>query len=53
MDAATKKRIVPPPFLKRQGEPADIAGAVLFLVREAGYMSGQVLTVDGGRSLNS
>ena len=53
MDDVTKQRIVSRTFLKRQGEPADIAGAVLFLVREAGYMSGQVLTVDGGRSLNS
>lgn len=53
MDDVTKQRIVSRTFLKRQGEPADIADAVLFLVREAGYMSGQVLTVDGGRSLNS
>lgn len=53
MDDVTKQRIVSRTFLKRQGEPADITRAVLFLVREAGYMSGQVLTVDGGRSLNS
>jgi pteridine reductase len=53
MDEVTKQRIVSRTFLKRQGEPLDIAKTVLFLVRDAAYMSGQVLTVDGGRSLNS
>ena len=38
--------------LKRQGEPNDIAGAVLFLLRDASYVTGQVLRVDGGRWLN-
>jgi pteridine reductase len=37
--------------LKRSGEPDDIAKAVLFLVRDADYMTGQILTVDGGRTL--
>jgi len=36
--------------LKRQGHPADIAGTVLFLLREAPYITGQVIPVDGGRS---
>ena len=36
--------------LKRAGEPEDIAGAVLFLVRDAPYVTGQILAVDGGRS---
>lgn len=36
--------------LKRKGEPADIAGAVRYLL-EARYVTGQVLVVDGGRSL--
>jgi NAD(P)-dependent dehydrogenase (short-subunit alcohol dehydrogenase family) len=34
----------------RPGEPADIAAAVLFLAgAEAGFMTGQVVVVDGGR----
>lgn len=53
LDEAAKQRIVSRTFLKRQGDPDDIAQAVLFLIRDAGYMTGQVLTVDGGRSLNS
>ncbi len=36
--------------LKRQGQPADIARTVLFLLREAPYITGQVIPVDGGRS---
>jgi len=36
--------------LKRPGAPADIARTVLFLVRDAPYITGQVITVDGGRS---
>ncbi len=33
------------------GQPADVAGAVLFLAGPAGrYLTGQVLSVDGGRS---
>ena len=53
MDEATKSRIVERTFLKRQGCPEDIARAALFLIRDGLYTSGQVLTIDGGRSLNS
>ena len=53
MDDVTKQRIISRTFLKRQGDPSDIARTALFLARDASYMSGQVLTVDGGRSLNS
>jgi len=37
--------------LKRTGAMEDIAKAVLFLVRDADYVTGQVLAVDGGRSI--
>lgn len=53
LDKETKEKIISRTFLKRRGDPNDIANAVLFLIQDAGYMSGQVLTVDGGRSLNS
>ena len=37
--------------LARRGEPADIANTILFLLRDAGYITGQVIAVDGGRSV--
>jgi pteridine reductase len=37
--------------LKRAGAPEDVAGAVLFLVRDAKFTTGQILRVDGGRAL--
>lgn len=53
MDELTKQRIISGTTLKRQGTPQDIANAVRFLVRDANYMSGQVITVDGGRTLGN
>lgn len=38
--------------LKRQGSPEDIAGTALFLATDAPYINGQILAVDGGRSLS-
>jgi pteridine reductase len=38
--------------LGRQGTPQDVADAVLYLVRDAGYCSGVTLPVDGGRLLH-
>ncbi len=38
--------------LKREGSPNDIAKAILFLVRDADYITGQVIPIDGGRMLN-
>ncbi|MDH5388039.1 MAG: pteridine reductase [Gammaproteobacteria bacterium] len=52
MDEATKKRIIERTALKRHGEPKDIAKAILFLVRDADYITGHIVPVDGGRSLN-
>jgi pteridine reductase len=37
--------------LKRTGEPADIARTILFLVKDAPYITGQIIAVDGGRSI--
>jgi len=37
--------------LKRAGTPEDVAAAVLFLIRDAGFTTGHVLNVDGGRAL--
>lgn len=38
--------------LGRSGEPEDIAGLVLYLVRDAKFITGQIIPVDGGRTLN-
>jgi len=38
--------------LKRQGEPQDIAKAVLFLICDSDYITGQIISVDGGRSIS-
>ena len=40
--------------MNRMGEPCDVVKAVEFLscVSSAGYISGQVIRVDGGRSLS-
>lgn len=53
MNEDTQEKIISRTFLKRKGDPHDIAKTAVFLISEATYMSGQVLTVDGGRSLNS
>ncbi len=52
MDDVTKQRIIAGTALKRQGSATDIARTVLFLIRDADYMTGQVLAVDGGRTLS-
>lgn len=37
--------------LKRTGSPEDIARCVLFLLQDAPYITGQIIAVDGGRSI--
>lgn len=52
MDEEQRRKIVAHTLLKRQGEPDDIAKTVAFLIRDATYVTGQVISVDGGRSIN-
>lgn len=52
MDEVTKQRIVSNIALKRHGDPSDLARLVLFLIRDAGYITGQIIAVDGGRTLS-
>ncbi len=39
--------------LKREGHPNDIAEAALFLIEHADYITGQIIAVDGGRTLSN
>jgi pteridine reductase len=38
--------------LGRDGTPEDVAGAVLWLLRDAPFVTGQIIRVDGGRSVS-
>ncbi len=49
----TKKTVLSRIAMKRCGQPSDIAKAVLFLVDQGPYITGQIVTVDGGRTLFS
>ncbi len=51
-DELSRQRIVNQTALKRVGEPDDIAKAVEFLAANAPYVTGQIIAVDGGRSIN-
>lgn len=51
LDAAMKQDIVEKTALKRVGSPTDIARTVLFFAADAPYVTGQILAVDGGRSI--
>lgn len=51
MSDTVKRSILEQVPLARPGEPEDIAAAVLYLVRDADYVTGQVIAVDGGRSV--
>jgi len=50
-DELSRQRIVNQIPLKHIGEPDDIARAVEFLVTAAPFVTGQVIAVDGGRSI--
>jgi len=51
LDDALKAEIIAKTALKRAGSPEDVARAALFFAAEAPYVTGQILAVDGGRSL--
>lgn len=46
-----KQKIIDHTSLLRPGSPEDVAKTVLFLVRDSDYITGQVISVDGGRLL--
>lgn len=48
-----KQHIILDTALKRAGQPEDIANAVWYLMQNAAYTTGQVLVVDGGRTLSN
>jgi pteridine reductase len=51
IDEARKREIVAKTALKRHGTPEDIARTALFLAANAPYITGQIIAVDGGRSI--
>lgn len=48
MSEAEKQQAIAQTALGRMGAPEDIAHTVLFLARDASYVTGQVIAVDGG-----
>ena len=51
-DEVYRQRVISQTLLKRIGDPTDIAKAVKFLAADAPFITGHVLAVDGGRSIN-
>jgi pteridine reductase len=51
-DEVARQRVIAHTLLRRAGEPEDIARTVHFLVADAPYVTGQIIAVDGGRSVN-
>src|SRR5690242_5525696 len=51
MDTHLKEAIIDKTALKRPGSTDDVARAALFFATEAPYVTGQILAVDGGRSV--
>lgn len=51
VDAKLRRRIVERTALKRTGSPDDVARVALFFATEAPFVTGELLTVDGGRIL--
>ena len=51
-DEVARQRVISNTILKRTGDPDDVARAVYFLIAGAPYVTGQIIAVDGGRSIN-
>lgn len=51
IDKAEKNAITDTTLLKRTGEATDIAQAALYFLAHAPFVTGQILAIDGGRSL--
>jgi pteridine reductase len=51
MPERIQQQIIRQIALKRPGDPSDVAAAVVFLVRDGTYVTGQIIAVDGGRSV--
>jgi pteridine reductase len=49
---AQQQAIIEQSSLRRAGNPEDIANAGKFFAFDAPYVTGQILAVDGGRSVN-
>jgi pteridine reductase len=52
LSEAERAEILDRTALKRPGTPEDIARTLLFLLRDAPYVTGQIIAVDGGRTLH-
>lgn len=52
MDNLEMEKLLGKVALERMGNPKDIANTVVFLADSAPYITGQIIAVDGGRSLN-
>jgi pteridine reductase len=53
LESERQQRIVEHTLLKRAGTPEDIARTVRFFAVDAPYITGQILAVDGGRSVSA
>jgi pteridine reductase len=50
-DEVSRQRIISHTPMKREGSPQDIARTVLFLLRDAPFVTGETINVDGGRHI--
>ena len=51
LDEITMNKIINKTALKRAGNADDVAKAVLFLIENSEYVTGQTIAIDGGRYL--